>query len=136
MGEYKLIECVIDLMNNNDVRRQYSCKEQRIAGVIAAEIRHLNVVRNNVFEKLAKKSATCNIHNVMEEVFRDEVNLGRIIKAYGYIVYAVIHNSNGKDKVVDEFNDFYKKRLKPWLDSHDIWNEMYINTYPGLRYIL
>ena len=93
-------------------------------------------MRDNIFKKLAKKSTTCNIHTVMEEMFRDgAINLGRIITAYGYIVYAVGHNTNGKDVVLDEFNDFYKKRLKSWLDSHDIWNNLYISTYPALYVI-
>ena len=56
----------------------------------------------------------------MEEMFRDDINLGRVIAAYGYIVYAVICNVYGEIKVMDKFNDFNKRRLKPWLDSNDI----------------
>ena len=135
MDEYKLIGCVIDLMNNNNVR-QYSAKERRIAKAITTEIRKEEVLRSNIYEKLAKRSASGIIENILEEVFRDDINLGRIISAYGYIVYAVVYNVAGKMEVLDKFNDFYKRRLKPWLDSNDVWNKVYIDTYHGKCQIL
>ena len=132
MDEYRLTECVLAIMNNRE-RSQFTHKERTIARVIAAEIKRINNVEDNVFEKLAKTSSTCNINAVMEEMFREGViNLGRIMAAYGYIVYAVGYNISGKDVVLDEFNDFYKKRLKSWLDSQDIWNSLYRNTHPAL----
>ena len=135
MDEYKLIACVIDLMNNNNVR-QKSAKERRIAKAITTEIRNEDVLRSNVYEKLAKCSASGIIENILEEVFRDDNTLGRSISAYGYIVYAVVYNVDGKTEVLDKFNDFYKRRLKPWLDSNDVWNKMYINAYHGSCHIL
>ena len=135
MDEYKLIECVIDLMNSNNVRK-YSDKERRIAKVIKFEIRREEVLRSDIYEKLAKHSASGIIDNIVEELFRDDINLGRIISAYGYFVYAVDYNVGGKTKVLDKFNDFYERRLKPWLDSNDVWNKMYKNTYHGSCQIL
>ena len=58
MVEYKIIECVIDLVNNNnsnDVRRQYSDKERRMVKAFTSEIRWAEVLRNSIFEKLAKR---------------------------------------------------------------------------------
>ena len=68
MDEYKLIDCVIDLMNNNNVR-QYSAKERRIAKATTTEIRKEEVLRSDIYEKLAKHSASGIIQNILEEVF-------------------------------------------------------------------
>ena len=135
MDEYKLIKCVINLMNNNNID-QYSYKDRRIAKVITTVIKKQEVLRSNIFEKLAKRSASGVIENILEELFRDDIHLGRILSAYGYIVYAVVYNVAGKTEVLDKVNDFYKRRLKPWLDSNDTWNEMYMNTYCGKCQIL
>ena len=135
MDEYKLIACVIDLVNNNNVR-QYSARERRIAKAITTKIGKEEVLGSNIYEKLAKHSASGIIENILEEVFRDDINLGRIISVYGYIDYAVVYKVAGKMEVLDKFNDFYKRRLKPWLDSNGVWNKMYIDTYHGKCQIL
>ena len=91
---------------------------------------------SNIFKTLAKRSASGVIENILEELFRDDIHLGLLLSAYGYIVYAVVYTVAGKTEVLDKFNDFYKRRLKPWVDSNDTWNEMYMTTYCGKCHIL
>ena len=123
MDEYKFIACVIDLVNSNNVRH-YSSTERRIARAITTQIRKEDVLRSNSYEKLAKRSASGIIENILEEVVRDDITSGRSISVYGYIVYAVVYNVAGKMEVLDKFNDFCKRRLKSWLDSNDVWNKV------------
>ena len=95
-------------MNNNNLRK-YSAKERRIAKAITTKIRREEVLRGTIYKKLAKHSASGISNNIMEELFRDDINVGRVISAYGYIVYAVVYNVGGKTKVLDTFNYFYER---------------------------